>query len=65
MDLKRSAVRKVGGTPAVHCGLLEHVGNAVLAGRRGAQLNKDAIAQASRTLARLESGLVDYPTSSH
>jgi AcrR family transcriptional regulator len=50
---------------AVHRGLLEHVRNAVLAGRRGAQLSKDAIAQASRALARLESGLADYPTSSH
>jgi AcrR family transcriptional regulator len=48
---------------AVHRGLLEHVRNAVLAGRRGAQLSKDAIAQASRALARLESGLADYPTT--
>jgi AcrR family transcriptional regulator len=50
---------------AVHRGLLEHVRNAVLAGRRGAQLSNDAVAQASRALARLESGLADYPTSSH
>ena len=50
---------------AVHRGLIEHVRNAVLAGRRGAQLSNDAIAQASRALARLESGLADYPTSSH
>jgi AcrR family transcriptional regulator len=47
---------------AVHRGLLEHVRNEVLAGRRGAQLGKDAIAQASRALARLELGLADYPT---
>jgi AcrR family transcriptional regulator len=46
---------------AVHRGLLEHVRNAVLAGRRGAQLSKDAIAQTSRALARLELGLADYP----
>lgn len=46
---------------AVHRGLLEHVRNAVLAGRRGAQLSKDAIAQTSRgALAGLESGLADY-----
>ena len=50
---------------AVHRGLLEHVRNEVLAGRRGAQLSKDAIAQASRALARLESGLADYPTNPH
>ncbi len=50
---------------AVHRGLIEHVRNAVLAGRRGAQLSNDAIAQASRALARLESGLAGYPTSSH
>jgi AcrR family transcriptional regulator len=47
---------------AVHRGLLEHVRNEVLAGRRGAQLSEDAIAQARRALARLESGLADYPT---
>ncbi len=50
---------------AVHRGLIEHVRNAVLAGRRGAQLSNDAIAQASRALARLESGLADYPTNPH
>ena len=50
---------------AVHRGLLEHVRNEVLAGRRGAQLSKDAIAQASRALARLESGLADYPANPH
>ena len=50
---------------AVHRGLIEHVRNAVLAGRRGAQLSNDAIAQASRALARLESGLAGYPRSSH
>jgi AcrR family transcriptional regulator len=49
---------------AVHRGLLEHVRNAVLAGRRGAQLTQDAVAQARRALARLESGLADYPTNS-
>jgi AcrR family transcriptional regulator len=50
---------------AVHRGLIEHVHNAVLAGRRGAQLSNDAVAQASRALARLESGLADYPTNPH
>jgi AcrR family transcriptional regulator len=50
---------------AAHRGLIEHVRNAVLAGRRGTQLSNDAIAQASRALARLESGLAGYPTSSH
>jgi len=50
---------------AVHRGLLEHVRNAVLAGRRGAQLTQEAVAQAKRALARLESGLASYPTSSH
>ena len=50
---------------AVHRGLIEHVRNAVLAGRRGTQLSNDAIAQASRALARLESGLAGYPRSSH
>jgi AcrR family transcriptional regulator len=50
---------------AVHRGLLEHVRNAVLAGRRGAQLTQDAIAQASRALARLDSGLAGYPMNSH
>jgi AcrR family transcriptional regulator len=48
---------------AVHRGLIEHVRNAVLAGRRGAQLSNNAIAQTSRALARLESGLTDYPTT--
>jgi AcrR family transcriptional regulator len=48
---------------AVHRGLLEHVRNAVLAGRRGAQLTQEAVAQARRALARLESGLGGYPTS--
>jgi AcrR family transcriptional regulator len=46
---------------AVHRGLLEHVRNAVLAGRRGARLATDAAEQARRALARLESGLADYP----
>jgi AcrR family transcriptional regulator len=46
---------------AVHRGLLEHVRNAVLAGTRGAQLAGDAAEQARRALARLESGLADYP----
>ena len=46
---------------AVHRGLLEHVRNAVLAGRRGARLAEDATEQARRALARLESGLADYP----
>jgi AcrR family transcriptional regulator len=50
---------------AVHRGLLEHVRNAVLAGRRGAQLTQDAVAQARRALARLESGLAGYPANSH
>ena len=45
---------------AVHRGLLEHVRNAVLAGRRGARLAEDANEQARRALARLESGLADY-----
>jgi AcrR family transcriptional regulator len=48
---------------AVHRGLIEHVRSAVLAGRRGAQLSNNAIAQTSRALARLESGLTDYPTT--
>jgi AcrR family transcriptional regulator len=50
---------------AVHRGLLEHVRNAVLAGRRGAALTQDAVTQARRALARLESGLARYPTNSH
>jgi AcrR family transcriptional regulator len=50
---------------AVHRGLLEHVRNAVLADRRGAQLTQDAVAQARRALARLESGLAGYPANSH
>jgi AcrR family transcriptional regulator len=50
---------------AVHRGLLEHVRNAVLAGRRGAQLTQDAVAEARRALARLESGLAGYPANSH
>jgi AcrR family transcriptional regulator len=50
---------------AVHRGLLDHVRNAVLAGRRGAELTQDAVAQARRGLARLESGLAGYPTNSH
>ncbi len=50
---------------ALHRGLIEHIRNAVLAGRRGPQLSNDATAQASRALARLESGLADYPTSPH
>jgi AcrR family transcriptional regulator len=45
---------------AVHRGLLEHVRNAVLAGRRGARLAADAAEQARRALARLESGLDGY-----
>ena len=49
---------------AVHHGLVQHVRNAVLAGRRGTRLTTDAVAQASRALARLESGLADYPTNS-
>ena len=49
---------------AVHHGLLQYVRNAVLAGRRVTQLTTDAAAQASRALARLESGLADYPTNS-
>jgi AcrR family transcriptional regulator len=49
---------------AVHQGLVQHVRNAVLAGRRGTRLTTDAVAQASRALARLESGLTDYPTTS-
>jgi AcrR family transcriptional regulator len=47
---------------AVHQGLVQHVRNAVLAGRRGTRLTTDAVAQASRALARLESGLTDSPT---
>jgi AcrR family transcriptional regulator len=50
---------------AVHRGLLEHVRNAVLADRRGAQLTQHAVAQARRALARLESGLAGYPANSH
>ena len=50
---------------AIHRGLLEHVRNAVLAGRRGAQLTQDAVAQARRALARLESGLAGYPANLH
>jgi AcrR family transcriptional regulator len=50
---------------AVHRGLLEHIRNAVLAGRRGGQLTEDAVAQARRALARLESGLAGYPANSH
>jgi AcrR family transcriptional regulator len=46
---------------AVHRGLLEYVRNAVLTGRRGRALAEDAAAQANRALARLESGLADYP----
>ena len=49
---------------AVHHGLVQHVRNAVLAGWRGKRLATDAAAQASRALARLESGLADYPTKS-
>jgi AcrR family transcriptional regulator len=49
---------------AVQQGLVQHVRNAVLAGRRGKRLTTDAAAQASRALARLESGLADYPTNS-
>jgi AcrR family transcriptional regulator len=49
---------------AVHHGLVQHVRNAVLAGRRGTRLTTDAAAQASRALARLESGLADYATNS-
>jgi AcrR family transcriptional regulator len=49
---------------AVHHGLVQHVRNAVLAGRRGKRLTTDAAAQAGRALARLESGLADYPTNS-
>jgi AcrR family transcriptional regulator len=48
----------------VHRGLLEYVRNAVVAGRRGKQLTTDAVAQAGRALARLESGLADYPATS-
>jgi AcrR family transcriptional regulator len=48
---------------AVHHGLVQHVRNAVLAGRRGRRLSTAAAAQASRALARLESGLADYPTT--
>jgi AcrR family transcriptional regulator len=50
---------------ALHRGLVEHVRNAVLAGRRDAQLTQDAVAQASRALARLESGLAGYPPNPH
>lgn len=50
---------------AVHRGLLQHVRNAVLAGRRGNRLTTDAAAQASRALARLTAGLDDYPTNAH
>jgi len=46
---------------AVHRGLLEHVRNAVLAGRRGAELAKEGTEQARRALTRLDSGLADYP----
>jgi hypothetical protein len=49
---------------AVHHGLVQHVRNAVLAGGRGTRLTTDAAAQASRALARLESGLADYPANS-
>ena len=49
---------------AVHHGLLQHVRNAILAGRRGPRLAADAAAQASRALAWLESGLADYPAHS-
>jgi AcrR family transcriptional regulator len=49
---------------AVHRGLLEHARNAVLADRRGTRLTTDAAAQATRALARLESGLADYLTNS-
>jgi AcrR family transcriptional regulator len=48
---------------AVHSGLVEHVRNAILAHRRGARLITDASAQARRALARLESGLADYPAN--
>jgi AcrR family transcriptional regulator len=48
---------------AVHSGLVEHVRNAILAHRRGARLIRDASAQARRALARLESGLADYPAN--
>ena len=47
----------------VHRGLLEYVRNAVMAGRRGKRLTTDATAQADRALARLESGLADYPAN--
>ncbi|KRE31061.1 TetR/AcrR family transcriptional regulator [Agromyces sp. Soil535] len=46
---------------AVHRGLLEHVRDAVLAGRRGPLLASDAAEQAGRALGRLESGLARYP----
>jgi len=46
---------------AVHRGLLEHVRNAVLTGRRGASLAEGAAEQARRALVRLESGLAGYP----
>jgi hypothetical protein len=48
---------------AVHHGLLQYVRNAIVAGRRGTRLTRDAAAQASRALTRLESGLADYPTN--
>ena len=47
----------------VHHGLLEYVRNAVVAGRRGKRLTTDAVARAGRALARLESGLADYPAN--
>jgi AcrR family transcriptional regulator len=49
---------------AVQQGLVQHVRKAVLAGRRGKRLTTDARAQAGRALARLESGLADYPKNS-
>ena len=49
---------------AVHHGLVQYMRNAVLAGQRGARLTTGAVAQANRALARLESGLADYPTNS-
>ncbi|WP_051366515.1 TetR/AcrR family transcriptional regulator [Hamadaea tsunoensis] len=52
-----------GALMAVHRGLLEYVRDAVLAGRRGKRLAQDATAQAGRALARLESGLADYPAN--
>jgi Transposase len=50
---------------AIHRGLLEHIRNAVLAGSHGGQLPQDAVTQARRALARLESGLACYPANSH